>query len=461
MTHRSLRLRLLLAAAAAVGVAVIVVGLGLVTLFTRHVERRIGTELDTYLSQLASRVTFDGDRTASIADDLADPRFQKVYGGLYWQVADETTGSLLRSRSLWDAKLELPADVPELGAVDIHDTTAPDGATVLVHERRLIFRVAGADRILRFVVAIDRGEIEALTAEFAQDTGLSLLLLAVALLGAAWVQVNLGLRPLARVREGVAKIRDARAKRLEIDVPDEIRPLVDEVNALLTAQEASVARAKDRAADLAHGFKTPLTALVGDVARLRDRGEADIAADVEATALMMQRHIDRELVRSRQRNAGSVEPIAVRPVVYSLIRTLARTPSGETLEFQCNIDDGVEVRIDRDDLTEILGNLMDNAVRHARTVVRIGSSGHRGGRVDLTVEDDGPGLDARTRDAVAARGVRLDRSSAGAGLGLAIVNDILELYNGRLALESSDLGGLTARFSLDVGPVPPRLAPGG
>jgi signal transduction histidine kinase len=461
MTHRSLRLRLLLAAAAAVGVAVIVVGLGLVTLFTRHVERRIGTELDTYLSQLASRVTFDGDRTASIADDLADPRFQKVYGGLYWQVADETTGSLLRSRSLWDAKLELPTDVPELGAVDIHDTAAPDGATVLAHERRLIFRVAGADRILRFVVAIDRAEIGALTAEFAQDTGLSLLLLAAALLGAAWVQVNLGLRPLARVREGVAKIRDARAKRLEIDVPDEIRPLVDEVNALLTAQEASVARAKDRAADLAHGFKTPLTALVGDVARLRDRGEADIAADVEATALMMQRHIDRELVRSRQRNAGSVEPIAVRPVVYSLIRTLARTPSGETLEFQCNIDDGVEVRIDRDDLTEILGNLMDNAVRHARTVVRIGSSGHRGGRVDLTVEGDGPGLDARTRDAVAARGVRLDRSSAGAGLGLAIVNDILELYNGRLALESSDLGGLTARFSLGVGPVPPRLAPGG
>jgi signal transduction histidine kinase len=448
MTHRSLRLRLLLAAAATVGVAVIVVGLGLVTLFTRHVERRIGTELDTYLSQLASRVTFDGDRTASIADDLADPRFQKVYGGLYWQVADETTGSLLRSRSLWDAKLELPADVPELGAVDIHDTTAPDGATVLVHERRLIFRVAGADRILRFVVAIDRAEIETLTADFAQVTGLSLLLLAAALLGAAWVQVNLGLRPLVRIREGVARIRGARAKRLEIEVPDEIRPLVDEVNALLAAQEASVARARDRAADLAHGFKTPLTALVGDVARLRDRGEADIAADVEATALMMQRHIDRELVRSRQRNAGSVEPVAVRPVVDSLIRTLGRTPSGERLEFECEIDDGVEVRIDRDDLTEILGNLMDNAVRHARTVVRIGSSGHRGGRVDLTIEDDGPGLDARTRDAVAARGVRLDRSSAGAGLGLAIVNDILEIYDGRLVLESSGYGGLTARIVL-------------
>lgn len=458
MKRRSLRLRLLVAAAAAVGVAVIVVGLGLVTLFARHVERRIGAELDTYLAQLAARLTFDAEGTMSIAGQLADPRFEKVYGGLYWQVVDESSGALLRSRSLWDAKMELPRDLPALGAIDIHDIASPDGATALAHERRLVFRLAGADRVARFVVAIDRGEVDALTSDFASDVASSLLLLAIALLAAAWIQVNLGLRPLARIRDGVARIREARATRLETDVPDEVLPLVEEVNALLAAQERSVARARDRAADLAHGFKTPLTALVADVARLRQRGEAEIAGDVEATALMMRRHIDRELVRSRQRNTGSAEPVAVRPVVDSLIRTLVRTPLGEKLDFACEVDRELRVRVDRDDLNEILGNLMDNAVRHARRTVRIRARSGDQGRADVTVEDDGPGLDSKVREAATARGTRLDRSSTGAGLGLAIVNDILELYGRQLVLDSSDLGGLAARFSLDAGAVTPGRA---
>ena len=283
MMAGSLRLRLFMASTAAVAVALVIAGIGLVFLFERHVERRIGTELDTYLNQMAARVVFNADGSFALRGTLADPRFDKIFSGLYWQIGDKTAGTYARSRSLWDTKLDLPQDMPAVGAIHVHTIPGPQDSRLLTHERRLAFAASSGEKILRLAVAIDRADVDALSEDFARDVGLSLLLLFAVLIVAAWAQVNVGLKRLNAIREGLAGIRDGKTDRLQIDVPSEIAPLVSEVNSLLNAQEESIQRARDRAADLAHGFKTPLTALLADAKRLRNKGQAEIADEIEQT----------------------------------------------------------------------------------------------------------------------------------------------------------------------------------
>jgi signal transduction histidine kinase len=447
MKLRSLRLRLLIAATCAISIALAIAGFGLVLMFERHVERRIGSELDTYLNQIAAGTEFDSVARAGLDGDLADPRFNQVYSGLYWQITDEETGELARSRSLWDTKLALPEDALPAGVIHVHHIPGPRGSSLLVHERRLIFDTGQGEKFLRLSVAIDRADVNALTAEFAADVRSSLALLAAVLILAGWMQVRVGLRPLAAIRRGLTAIRSGRSDRLDTDVPLEIAPLVAEVNDLLDVQEQAMQRARDRSADLAHGFKTPLTALLADAKRLRGKGEGEIADEIERTAAMMRAQIERELTRSRVRNIRSSSPIEVGPVVKGLIGTLKRTPHGDRNEFETDIETGTAVRAERDDLNEILGNLLENAARHARGKVRIGTARH-GALVKFDVEDDGPGIAEAQRKAVVDRGARLDTSQLGAGIGLAIVTDVLDQYGRKLTLERSPLGGLKASFEL-------------
>jgi len=442
----------MIAATCAILLALAIAGVGLVLLFERHVERRIGTELDTYLNQIAARTLFDENGAAVLGGKLADPRFGQVYSGLYWQIADEKTKNFTRSRSLWDTSLALPEDIPALGAIHVHDIAGPQNARLLTHERRLVFNTPGGERILRLAVGIDRADVARLTEEFAEDVAFSLILLAVVLILALWVQVNVGLKPLSAIQRGLSAIRGGKTERLDVDVPQEIAPLVEEVNALLDVQDKAMRRARDRAADLAHGFKTPLTALLSDAKRLRDRGERDIADEIAHTATVMRGHIERELARSRIRNIRATPAVEVGPVIQGLIGTLKRTPDGEKIEFESDSETGLGVHIERDDLNEILGNLLENAVGHAKGRVRLRAT-RQGPKIRFNVEDDGPGIAATRRKAAMDRGQRLDTSplgaSEGTGLGLAIVNDVLDHYGQHLTLERSDLGGLKASFELE------------
>ncbi|MHA1567163.1 MAG: sensor histidine kinase [Alphaproteobacteria bacterium] len=447
MKIRSLRLRLLIAATCAILLALAVAGVGLVLLFERHVERRIGAEINTYLDQIAARVQFDENGVTGLDGALADPRFEQVYGGLFWQITDEQTRGLTRSRSLWDTSLALPEDTPPLGVIHVHHIDGPQETRLLSHERRLVFDTGRGERILRLAVAIDRADVRALVEEFAEDVARALMLLAAVLILAGWMQVNVGLKPLSAIRRGLIAIRDGETERLVIDVPLEIAPLVEEVNGLLDVQDTAMQKARDRAADLAHGFKTPLTALLADAKRLRDQGEREIADEIERTATLMRGHIDRELTRSRLRHMGTSARIEVGPVVRGLMDTLKRIPKGDHIEFEADIGPGLVVRAERDDLNDILGNLLENAVQHGCGKVRVRAE-QRGPLVRIAVEDDGPGIADSQRRAVIDRGKRLDSSAVGTGLGLAIVSDVLDHYRQVLKLDRSDLGGLKASFEL-------------
>ncbi len=448
MKARSLRVRLLLVASAAIVLALAFAGFGLVQLFERHVERRIGSELDTYLNQIASRVLFNADQTLRLGGKLADPRFDQVYSGLYWQITDEKSATYTRSRSLWDTRLDLPVDTLPVGTIHVHDISGPRHAKLLLHERRLVFDTGQSEKILRLAVAIDRADIAALSKDFATEVTVSLAILAAILILAAWIQVNVGLRPLSQIRHGLNEIRAGKSDRLDVHVPSEIAPLAEEVNDLLAAQEMTMQRARDRAADLAHGFKTPLTALLADAKRLRDKGDKGTATEIERTVTLMRGHIDRELTRSRIRNIKAEKAIEVDPALQGLIGTLKRTPQGEDIKFAIKIKPGLAVRIEHDDLNEILGNLLENAVCHANKKVMVRAA-HHGSLVRFDVEDDGPGIAQAQISAVTSRGNRLDRSGMGAGLGLAIVSDVLDYYGKELTLGRSKLGGLKVSFTLE------------
>jgi signal transduction histidine kinase len=439
MSHGSLRLRLLAAALVFVSIALLVAGLAIGRLFQSEVEARVRRELDAHLLQLAGALRVDTSGKLSISHELADPRFGRPYSGLYWQVTTEDPKQILVSRSLWDGTLELdahgrgldPEDEPVMSSM--RDVTLP----------------AGARRIKVHLIAATReAEITFAVAAFQRSLVWSLALIGAALVVASWLQVIVGLGPLRALRTQLAAIRTGRAKNLSGEFPDEVAPLASEFNAVLDAQDASLVRARSRAGDLAHGLKTPLTvlsAIATGLAKSERREEAkEIAEQVDA----MRRHVERQLARARLSAGRSVSGSDLHEASARIIGAMKRAPRGDLIAWQNNIAVGATVPMEREDLTELLGNLLDNARKWAKSVVRIAFA-----HGALSVEDDGPGVPDDQTQKVLERGIRLDESAQGSGLGLAIVRDIIELYGLALTLERSPLGGLEVKISF------PQLKP--
>lgn len=447
MRWNSLRLRLIAGGILAIIIALILAAIALTVIFERHVARTISDDLDVYLNQLVAGLDVSADGQLAVNGPPANPRFFEPLSGLYWQISD-SRGQVLRSRSLWDTSLVVPADELAPGEVHHHQGSGPSGSRLQVAERRVFVTVDGKSVPVRLVVASDLARVSAAQRAFAFDLLLALGVLGAVLAAATWVQVGMGLRPLGLLRSGVAEIRSGGRDRLPTAVPTEVGPLVQELNELLEAQEQELERSRGRAADLAHGLKTPLVALSADAARLRAKGDVEAAADIELATKQMRGHVERELARARigagtHRTARFATPL--RPLVHSLIATLARTPSAERIRFDVDMSDKMTAGLDRTDLAEVLGNLLENAARHAKSRVRVTAQPEPRGPA-ITVEDDGPGIAEGVRSVVLRRGGRLDESG-GAGLGLAIVQDVLEAYGWTLDLATSEWGGLRATIA--------------
>jgi signal transduction histidine kinase len=434
----SIRLRLLIAGAVSVVAALAVAGAGLTYLFERHVERRVEAELATYLDQLIAGVGLAADGALVVNGPPADPRFFVPLSGLVWQVA-APSGTLIRSRSLWDGTLALPADDLSDGTVHMYEIVGPDGGLYVAVERQVRDAALG-DRPFQVAVAINHREIDEATADFAFDLIPALAVLAVFLVLAGWVQVTVGLLPLDRLRRAVADVVSGRSSRLAAGVPAEVQPLAGEINRLLEAQAAALAKARSAAADLAHGLKTPLQVLSGDIRALKAKGETELAEEIDTVAATIRRHVERELARARAApRAGAPARSRIAEVAARVIDVVRRTPRGETLGFDVAVPPAMTAAVDETDLAEILGNLVENAVRFAVAQVRIEATEDKGETV-LVVADDGPGIPPEKRVEAVARGVRLDVRGDGAGLGLAIVADLAEAYGGRLELTEGGPG---------------------
>jgi signal transduction histidine kinase len=462
MRQGSLKIRLLTAGAASIVAALVIAAVGLLILFERHVERNMAGQLEAHLRQLVSGLERATDGSLRLAREPAEPRFQEPLGGLYWQLR-MPDGALLRSRSLWDAVLELPPDRLADGEVHEHSASGPGGASLLVVERAVALPATLGAGQVRAAVAVDRAEVHAAGRAFAADLAPALAILMAFLIAAAWLQVVVGLHPLEAVRERLSDVRAGHTARLGAAFPDEVRPLAAEVDSLLDAQVASLERARARAADLAHGLKTPLTVLAASADELRARGDSRLADDIASVTDNMRRHIERELARARagfSARSGHVHPI--RPVAERVIDVLRRTPRGQNLAWELHLAPDLALSVDIQDTTEILGNLAENAAKWAATKVHV-SGKLEDSAVTLSIEDDGPGIPDDRVDAALARGGRLDQARPGAGLGLAIVSDLAEAYGGSLSLGRSPLGGLAATVRLprgrESGPVRPASVP--
>ncbi len=445
MSWRSLRLRLIAGGIGAIVLALGISGAGLALLFERHVTRTVGEELNVSLKQLIGSIDLDAAGKLTLTAPPADPRFDEPLSGLYWQASDNRN-QVLRSRSLWDTVLQLAPDVPPSGDEHLHVIAGPRATRVLAAERVVQMtgvQMTGAARHIpvRVVVAADVSRIENATRAFSWDLAAALAILGLMLGVGTVVQVILGLRPLTALRHGIADIRTGRARHLSAEAPSEVRPLADELNGLIDAQEQEIERSRGRAADLAHGLKTPLAALLSDAQRIRRKGEESIARDIEGVADAMRRHVDRELARARLRGAVRIAAVSTEfaPLVSALIATIRRTPDGMRFDFETHIPDNLSLPFERADLAEFFGNLLENAVRYGRMRVRITAEEWK-----IRIEDDGPGIAPEEQARATERGTRLDERGGSAGLGLAIVQDILDAYGWKLKLgRSADLGGLS------------------
>ena len=454
----SLRFRLLAATLVGLSLAMVLAGVVLKGLFQEHVMRQFEKGLTQQLDQLTARVAFDAQgRPALDAQTLSDPRWQRPYSGLYWQLDDVSTAAVvlgvLRSRSLWDTQLALSADVLRDGEVHAHEWPGPGGTRLRVLERTV--RPEAGVR-WRLSVAADLKDTHEAVAGFQRVLVVSLAALLVLLLAAAWAQVALGLRPLLALQQGLKNLREGRSPRLTGDVPSEVQPLVNDFNSVLDRHDELVSRARTQAGNLAHALKTPLTVL--DQAAHQPQG-ADLAVLVREQVQLARRHIDWHLARSRMAASSGV-PGQSTPLVHTLqglVRVMQRVHAERDLAITLDVaDEDLQFAGEAQDLQEMLGNVLDNACQWAHSTVHIRvsqsepltpGSAQMSCRVDM--EDDGPGMSAEQMPRVLQRGVRLDESMPGSGLGLAIVQELVDLYGGTLQMQTPAQGrGLRVTLNL-------------
>lgn len=448
MTFRSLRLRLLIAGAISTAIALGLAGYGLTVLFERHVERRIDAELEVHLNQLTAHLERGPSGALVLATQPADPRFEVPLSGLYWQIVHEQNGTVLRSRSLWDAELELPAEAETDDAIHHHHIPGPGKTELYLLQRRVELPARVGGGTARIAVAWNAAEIATAVREFAFDLTPLLAILGALLLAAAWLQVTVGLRPLSAIRTRLAAVRSGKTQRMGSAFPDEVQPLAHEIDALIDARDAELARARTRAGDLAHGLRTPLQVLQAEIERLAHDGQATVALNLSTVTRAMQRTVERELARVRLASSRRTSQANVAAVIDQVVRVVQRTPSGERLDWIVEVPSDLTAPIDHDDLSEVIGNLVDNAARHARHAVSITGHGDAA-TISLTVTDDGPGIPEDQMQEVLRRGGRLDERGSGAGLGLAIASEIAESWGATLTLENAAPGlSASVRFSV-------------
>ena len=262
-------------------------------------------------------------------------------------------------------------------------------------------------------------------------------------------QVRRGLSLFSDLRSRLNHVREGRQSRLEGDYPSEVQPLVTELNELLSDREQRVSRALTKAGDLAHGLKTPLTILNQHAARAKASGQTELAAAITQQVERMRRQVDYHLAQARASASGG-NPAARSHVLTSadaLARTMATLHAERNVAVDVQVPHDVFTRLQREDLEEMLGNLVDNACKWAASRVEVRAR-KDDAIIELIVDDDGPGLDPSLREKVLQRGVRADEAAPGSGLGLAIVADLADLYGGSIHLDSAPLGGLRATLRL-------------
>ncbi len=436
----SLTRRMIGIAALWITVLLLAGGFALDRVLTASIVQNFDEQLEYVLNAMIAASEIGPDGEVRFNRPPADQRFIEPYSGVYFQVSGVGADSF-PSRSLWDRRLRV-SDRHNDVQPHTYDSNQFSGEPLRIVERDVI--LPGSDIRWRFQVAQSREIIDTQIRDLRATLFWSFAALGAGLLVMAALQTVYGLWPLRRVRREVASIRSGSETRVTQDFPSEIRPLTEEINQLLAHSEEQSEEARRHAGNLAHALKTPLTVITNAATA----NAPDLADSVCREAVVMRRQVDHHLARARA--IGRRSSVQSRALVWDSVgavqRAVDRLYEGVTVDIAGARD--ARVRVERQDLDEMIGNLVENAAKYGGGRVFVTVERH-GATVDILVEDDGKGIPEQERESIFARGARLDTDKPGTGLGLAIVRDVAEIYGGRIALEESeDLGGLLARLSL-------------
>lgn len=436
----ALSTRLILGAAVWL-VLILALGGGVLTwAFRDTVENEFSRRLDAVLNGMIASMATTADGGVTLTHPLGDPRFEQVYSGWYWQVT-EPSGTLLRSRSLWDSTLQPTASDTKL---HLSRAQGPNGEPLLVAERDI--ELPDVDGLVHVMVAGDLREVSDGVHRFNLLLMTALGLLGLGLVVAVLIQVRFGLRPLRALAADLNAVRRGTHPRLADRYPKEVAPLADAMNGVLDKDAELIERARRHVGNLAHGLKTPLSVISAEM-----EGEPDrrvLREQIQVMRRLIEHHLGRaSAVAGAGGRMGTAAPIA--GTAQNIAEVLGKIFADKNLTIEVAVDDSVIFPGHREDLEEILGNLMENACKWASCRVRVSAS-QAAEHVTLLVEDDGPGMSAEQAADASRRGKRFDEIAPGWGLGLSIVADLVEVTGGTLTLTESPLGGLKACVEFSI-----------
>ncbi len=452
MSFNSLSVRLIAAASLWSAVALVVAGVILTSLYRQTVEQAFDERLGVYLTTLIGNLATQNPRALADPGNLGEQRFELLYSGWYWQVRRPNGGPvLLASRSLFSDVLDIgkATEAQTVDGVTAGALVGPENQSLRVLGRTIIF-----DQDARFdvLVAGDAGEMRSQIAAFRTSVILTLAVFGIGLVIATMIQIRWGLRPLDRVRVGLAQLRSGKETRFEGPFPAEIEPLAKELNALLESNQQIIERARTQVGNLAHALKTPLSVITNEARSSRGPLADKVAEQAALMSRQVGHYLDRARIAARSNIIGAVTE--VEPVITRLMRAMRRIHDDKGLDLAAEVPNGARFKGEQQDLEEIVGNLVDNACKWARSKVTVAITyqsppdGDHDGRLSVRIDDDGPGLTEEQRAEATRRGRRLDESKPGSGLGLSIVTDLIALYEGSFRLDRSPDGGLRAEIEL-------------
>ncbi len=453
---RSLTRRLIWLASAWIIVALLFTGWALTTQYQESTLRRLGNVLGDTIDEvvLSTIATPQGVQVA----EIKDARTLRPLSGKYWAVAElDGQGGLrvlARSPSLAGEDLTAPPGLASrlseaFGQTISYNATGPIRRPLRVAAS--LKTLPGRAEPLVLMAGLDRTSIDADTRQFATFTWIALLVLGLGLVIAVFVQVQIGLRPLFALRNEISDVRKGKAARIVHSYPVEIQPLAEQVNRLLDQNQETVERQRTHVGNLAHALKTPLSVMLAEAGTQPGVLPDMVRKQTEIMKAQVDHHLRRARAAARAQLLGERTPIA--EVLDELAVMLERVFETKGVEIDWRAPDELGFRGERQDLQEILGNLLENACKWSKRRVRV-SAGPTGlGQMVLVVEDDGPGLPVEQREAALQRGMRMDETTPGSGLGLSIVVELTRAYGGRITLADSDLGGLKVLLELPTAEV--------
>lgn len=415
------------------------------------------TDLDSRQANIAEFLLIQLEATPDggvvLTRELLDPRFGQVFSGRYWQVSRSNAPAdaepLERSRSLWDETIILSSSlrasaIAANGQPVSGNAAGPDGEPLRLSARAVV--LPGLEEPVIIIAAEDRRPSDRRVWAFGLAAAGLLAGFAILLAVGVVVQVRVGLSPVLKLRRAVARVRDGETHRISGEYPSEMMPLATELNALIDHSREVVERARTHVGNLAHALKTPITVLSNEARNDETRLGELVRRQSEMMTGQVEHHLRRARAAANAKAIGARTPVG--EVIEDLGRTLRRIYARRDVTLDWQVEGDPVFRGERQDLEDMVGNLVDNACKWAAGSVQVTARNAADGTVVLSVDDDGQGLDPEARERVLGRGVRLDEQAPGTGFGLSIVNDLVKAYGGTLALEVSALGGLSARLVL-------------